>query len=200
MREAYAYVRVSLSEEHPENQEVAIKEWAKLNGYAVLDWFRDIGISGAIPPWERPDFRRLLKAVKERPRPVLIYELSRLGRTFYETLRALQELEALGAPVITVSPREAFLRTLDPQVRKLIIAIFTWVAERERELLRQRTKEGMLRAKLQGKHVGRPRKEIDWKKVKKLREKGLSWRDIARLLDVGYSTLMRRKREVKIAV
>ena len=58
----------------------------------------------------------------------------------------------------------------------------------------------MLRAKLEGKHVGRPRKPIDrkpidWRKYEELRRKGLSLRDIARVLGVGYSTLRRRIKE-----
>ncbi len=191
----YAYVRVSLKEEHPENQRLAIEQWARLHNYEIVEWFEDIGVSGATPPWRRPGFSRLLEAVKRRPYPVLIYELSRLGRTFYETLRALQELESMSAPVIAVSPKESFLQDLSPQVRKLVIAIFTWVAERERELLRQRTIEGMMRAKLQGKHIGRPRKEIDLDYVRRLKSKGLSYRDIARLLGVSYSTLLRRLKE-----
>ena len=134
---------------------------------------------------------------KYKPRPVLVYELSRIGQSFYETLRALQELEAMGAPVIPVSQRERFLQDLDDQVRKLVIAVLAWAAERERELLRQRTREGMLRAKLEGKHVGRPRKRIDMERVRRLREKGLSYRAIARLLGVSYNTLLRRIREEK---
>jgi len=193
-REAYAYVRVSLEEEHPENQRLAIEHWAKLHSYRILEWYEDIGISGATAPWERPGFRQLLETVRRQPRPVLIYELSRIGRSFYETLRALEELEDLGAPVIAVSPRERFLQSLDPQVRKLVVAVLAWAAERERELLRQRTIEGMKRAKLEGKHIGRPRKNIDWDKVRRLREKGLSYRAIAKLLGVGYSTLLRRKK------
>ncbi|ABM81001.1 hypothetical protein Hbut_1166 [Hyperthermus butylicus DSM 5456] len=101
----------------------------------------------------------------------------------------------MGAPVPPVSPRESFLQSLDPQVRKLVIAVLAWAAERERELLRQRTREGMRRAKLEGKRVGRPRKPIDWKKYEELRGKGLSLRDVARVLGVGYSTLRRRLRE-----
>lgn len=197
-KEAYAYVRVSLNEENPENQKIAIEQYARLKGYEVSQWFEDIGVSGALAPWKRPEFRRLLDTVKVRPKPVLVYELSRIGRSFYETLRALQELEELGAPVIPVSPKERFLQDLDPQVRKLVIAVLAWAAERERELLRQRTREGMLRAKLQGKHIGRPRIHIDMNKVRQLRAKGLSYRDIARLLGVSYSTLMRRKRELGV--
>jgi len=192
---AYAYIRVSLEEERPENQRIAIEQWAKLHGYTIVDWFEDIGVSGAVAPWKRPGFIQLLETVRRDPHPVLVYELSRIGRSFYETLRALQELEGLGAPVIAVSPKERFLQSLDPQVRKLVVAVLAWAAERERELLRQRTIEGMKRAKLEGKHVGRPRKPIDWRKVKQLREKGLSYRAIARLLGVGYSTLLRRVKE-----
>jgi len=191
-KECYAYIRVSLKEENPENQEIALKTWAGINGYRIVEFFRDVGVSGSVKPLNRPAFKELLNRVRENPKPVLIYELSRLGRSFYETLEALKTLEELNSPVIAVSPKEEFLQNLDPSVRKLIIAIFTWVAERERELLIQRTKEGLVRAKLEGKHVGRPKKEIDLKKVKELKAKGLSYRDIARLLDVSYTTLWRR--------
>jgi len=195
--EAYAYIRVSLRDEHPENQRLAILSWAEANGYQVIKWFEDVGVSGAVPPWERKGFKQLLEHARKKPRPVLVYELSRLGRTFYETLRAIQELKELNSPVITVSDKEKFLQNLDPQVRKLVIAVLVWAAERERELLRQRTKEGMLRAKMQGKHIDRPRKKIDWKKFEEYRRKGLSLRDCARLLNVSYSTLLRRLGENK---
>jgi len=166
--------------------------WARENGYKVIRFFEDVGVSGAVKPLNRPGFTELINTVKTNPKPVLIYELSRLGRSFYETLEALRALEELGAPVIAVSPKESFLQSLDPQVRKLIIAILSWVAERERELLIQRTKEGMARAKLEGKHVGRPRKEVDIRKVMELRAKGLSYSDIARIFGVSYHTIRRR--------
>lgn len=190
-KEAYAYVRVSIADENPENQIMAIERWAKAHRYEIVKVFQEVK-SGGIPPWQRPVFQELLEHVKKDPRPILVYELSRLGRTFYETFRAIKELEDLGAPVIPVSEKEKFLQNLDPSIRELIIALFAWVAERERELLRERTKEGMARAKAQGKHVGRPPIPIDMKKVKEYREKGLSYRDIARLLGVNYYTLLRR--------
>ncbi len=194
-KKAYAYIRVSISEENPENQKLALQEWAKANNYEIVKTFEDVGVSGAIPPWERPGFKSLLETIKEEPLPVIAYELSRLGRSFYETFRTIQELESLGAPVITISPKEEFLQNLDPQIRKLIIAILAWTAERERELLRQRTREGMKRAKMEGKHVGRPKVKINMRKVRELRAKGVSYRDIARILDVNYYTLLRRVKE-----
>ncbi len=194
-KKAYAYIRVSISDENPENQRLALQEWAEANNYEIVRTFEDVGVSGAIPPWERPGFRSLLEAIKEKPYPVIAYELSRLGRSFYETFRTIQELESLGAPIITISPKESFLQNLDPQIRQLIIAILAWTAERERELLRQRTREGMKRAKLEGKHVGRPKVKINMRKVRELRAKGVSYRDIARILGVNYYTLLRRVKE-----
>lgn len=193
--QAYAYIRVSIDEENPENQRIAIQEWVKAHNYEIVKWFEDVGISGAIPPWGRPRFKEMLQELSKNPKPVITYELSRLGRSFYETFRTIQELENLGAPLITVSPKEQFLQNLDPQIRKLIIAILAWTAERERELLRQRTREGMRRAKLEGKHIGRPKVKINMKKVKELRAKGVSYKDIARILDVNYYTLLRRVKE-----
>jgi len=194
-RKAYAYIRVSINEENPENQRIAITEWAEANNYEIVKIFEDVGVSGAVPPWERPGFKALLSHVRQEPLPVIAYELSRLGRSFYETFRTIQELESLGAPVITISPKEEFLQNLDPQIRQLIIAILSWTAERERELLRQRTREGMKRAKLEGKHIGRPKVRINMKKVRELRAKGVSYRDIARILGVNYYTLLRRVKE-----
>ena len=193
----YGYVRVSLKELNEENQKIAIRSFAQLKGWKIKKFFTDVGVSGAIPPWERPGFKELLTTVEKEPLPVLIYELSRLGRTFYETLRALQDLESKNAPVIAVSEKESFLQNLDPSVRKLIIAIFSWVAEREREVLIQRTKEGMMRAKLQGVHIGRPRKEINMKEVEKLLKKGVSKSAIAKILGVSYATLYRKLKEVQ---
>jgi len=197
MSEAYAYVRVSTSDEHVENQVLAIEAYAKQRGIRIVEFFEDVGVSGAVKPEERPGFRRLLEAVRREPRPVLVYEVSRIGRaSFYEILRVIKMFEDLGAPIIPVSPKEAFLQNLDRSIRDLVLAILAWAAERERELLRQRTREGMMRAKLQGKHVGRPRKltERDLPKIREYRAKGLSWADIARLMGVGYSTIRRYAR------
>ncbi len=74
-----------------------------------------------------------------------------------------------------------------------MLAIFRWVAERERENLSERTKAGVSRARGEGKHIGRPFREINWRKVEELREKGLSWSAIARVMDVPYPTLVRAK-------
>ena len=91
---------------------------------------------------------------------VIVYEFSRVGRTFWETLEAIKSIEEF-APLISCSPKEIFLQTTDISVRKLMIGILTWVAEREREILIQRTRDGMQRARISGKRIGRPMKILE---------------------------------------
>lgn len=119
---------------------------------------------------------------------VLVYELSRVGRTFWDTLDAIKAIEKY-APLISCSPRESFLQTTEPSIRKLMISILTWVAEREREMLVQRTKDGMQRARAAGKGIGRPQKLIDKNKLISLLADNQSKIRIAKNLGVSKATL-----------
>ena len=69
-------------------------------------------------------------------------------------IQTVLELDLLG--IIVMSLREPWLDTAGP-VRSLFVAIFGWVAEQERERLRERTKAGLERARRQGKRIGRRR-------------------------------------------
>jgi putative DNA-invertase from lambdoid prophage Rac len=161
MRYAIAYVRVSTEEQTVLNQKMAIRRWATKQGYQIVYYFEDSAVSGKIPAVKRYAFHDMLELIKIEPvDAVLIYELSRVGRSFWDTLDAIKAVEEY-SPIISCSPRESFLQSTEPGVRKLMIGILTWVAERERELLVQRTKDGMRRAKESGKGIGRPVKKVD---------------------------------------
>jgi putative DNA-invertase from lambdoid prophage Rac len=161
MRYAIAYVRVSTEEQTVLNQKMAIRRWATRQGYQIVYYFEDSAVSGKIPAVKRYAFHDMLELIKVEPvEAVLIYELSRVGRSFWDTLDAIKAVEEY-SPIISCSPRESFLQSTEPGVRKLMIGILTWVAERERELLVQRTKDGMRRAKESGKGIGRPVKKVD---------------------------------------
>ncbi|MGC8565950.1 MAG: recombinase family protein, partial [Thermoplasmata archaeon] len=133
---------------------------------------------------------------KMRPEKIYVYEISRLGRSMVETFNIIQEIEKKGVMIIPVSEKERFLATTDRSIRNLILAVFSWMAQREREMLIERTKNGLERAKKEGKKLGRPAREINWKEVEKYREKGVSYSAISRILDIPYSTLIRKKAEL----
>ncbi len=175
---------------------MAIEKWSTNNDYEILDFFEDSGISGKIPAINRPAFREMLNLVRtDRVDSVIVYELSRVGRTFWETLDAIKSIEEY-SPLISCSPKELFLQTTDQSVRKLMIGILTWVAEREREMLIQRTKDGMVRAKMTGKNIGRPKKTLDKDTLIKLLSQNIPRNKIAKNLGVSKATLYNQIRTI----
>ncbi len=196
MKYAFGYMRVSTDEQTVLNQKLVIEKWAEDNDYKILDFFEDSATSGKIPAIDRPAFKEMLNLVRsDRVDSVIVYELSRVGRTFWETLDAIKSIEKY-SPLISCSPKEIFLQTTDPSVRKLMIGILTWVAEREREMLIQRTKDGMVRAKMAGKNIGRPKKTLDKDILIKMLSQNIPRNKIARNLGISKATLYNQIRMI----
>jgi len=195
---AFGYLRVSTEEQTVLNQRIAIKKWASDNDYEILEFFEDASVSGKVAAINRPAFREMLEIVRnEQVDAVIVYELSRVGRTFWETLDAIKAIEQY-APLISCSAKEVFLQTTDPSIRKLLIGILTWVAEREREILIQRTKDGMIRAKISGKMIGRPKKFLDKDSLIKLLSQNMPKRKIAENLGMSKATLYKGIRRLSL--
>ncbi len=196
MKYAFAYLRVSTEEQTVQNQKLVLEKWALDNGYQILDFFEDSAVSGRIPATQRRGFRDMLELVKTaQVDAVLVYELSRVGRTFWDTLDAIKAIEQY-APLISCTPRESFLQTTEPSVRKLMIGILTWVAEREREMLVQRTKDGMERARAAGREIGRPQKVLDKDRLIAMLAENQPKASIARSLGVSKATLYKELRQI----
>ena len=195
---AIAYLRVSTDEQTVETQKIAITKWAKDHDYHMLYFFEDPAVSGKIPATSRKGFQDLMEFVRlSKVEAVLVSELSMVGRRFLDTLDAIKVIEE-HSPLISCSPRESFLQTTDPSIRKLMISILTWVAEREREMLVQRTKDGMNRARIAGKEIGRPEKVIDKNNLITLLAENISKAKIARELGISKATLYKEFRRLNI--
>lgn len=196
MKYAFAYLRVSTEDQTVMNQRLSLQRWAASHDFQIIDYFEDSSVSGKTPATTRPGFKELLNLVaRELIDAVLVYELSRIGRTFWDTLEAIKAVEQY-TPLISCSPRETFLQTTEPSIRKLMLGILTWVAERERELLVQRTKDGILRAKSVGKKIGRPVKKINDKELITLLSQSKSKAKIAKELGVSKATLYKNLRAI----
>ncbi len=195
---AFGYLRVSTEEQTVLTQQIAIKKWASENSYDILDFYEDPAMSGKIAAVNRPGFKAMLNIVKEeRVDAIIVYELSRVGRTFWETLDAVKAVEQY-TPLISCSPKESFLQTTDASIRKLMIGILTWVAEREREILIQRTKDGMVRARQFGKMIGRPKKTLDKDQLINLLSQDLPKNTIAKKLGISKATFYKELRRLSI--
>lgn len=191
--EKIGYVRVSTQEQNGDNQKMILID----AGVPEDCIFTDHGVSGTIPARKRTGFKKVLSYIADNPgvKYLYIYELSRLGRTTYETISIIQDLEEAGITVWSLSPNESFTRSEDKAVRQLMIMILSWVAERERANLVERTKAGLDRAKSEGKKLGRPRNEIDWSKVDEMRKNGYTWEQIAKSLKITVMQLHRRRKQ-----
>lgn len=193
---AFAYLRVSTEEQTVQNQKLALEKWAHENNFQILDFFEDSAVSGRVPATQRRGFSDLVEMVRTaQVDAVLVYELSRVGRTFWDTLDAIKVIEQY-APLLSCSPRESFLQTTEPSVRKLMIGILTWVAEREREMLVQRTKDGMERARAAGRGIGRPQKVLDKDRLIIMLAENRPKARIARELGVSKATLYKELRQI----
>ena len=180
------YVRTSLATEHEQNQ---IQELLA-KGVEKKYIFQDVGISGSISPYERKGFQKMMDFIKKnKVSHLYIYELSRLARDLTDTLNVIRDFDWHGVCVQSLSPNESWLNC-DPSIRQLIISVMAWCAQRERENLIERTKVGMQRARDEGKHCGRPFKEIDWKVVEALHKDGMNYKEIAEKIKVPYITLI----------
>lgn len=188
------YVRTSKVESNPDNQINLIMD----QGVDREHIFIDVGISGASDVEDRPGYLAMEAFIASRAVETLfVFEISRLGRSFIDTLSRVIALEERGIQVYSLSPAESWSRIENKSMRNFMLAIFSWVAEREREVLIERIKAGMDRAKAEGQPIGRPNRDLNWKKIDEYRSKGLSLSAISRILDIPYSTLLRNDRKRK---
>ena len=149
------YCRVSKLDQHPENQKIQLKEFAKRNNFEIYDIYID-KISGAKE--SRPRLNDLMTdARKKMFNAVIIWKVDRLGRSVAHMSQIIQEWQNLGIALI--------ITTLGIDTRtptgKLILGILSQIAEFERELIRERIHLGLERRKKQGKPLGRPKGSKD---------------------------------------
>lgn len=144
------YIRVSTDKQDLLKQKHLILEFALKHQYLVND-FVEVEISSRKDKTERKiDF--LIKEL-EKGDVLLVAELSRLGRNMLETLNIINELSEKG--IIIKFIRQPELST-DGSHTKLLLAIYSYFAESEREFISLRTKQGLRAAKASGKKLGRP--------------------------------------------
>lgn len=77
-------------------------------------------------------------------------------------------------------------------VGKMTFTVLAAVAELERSLIVERTKAGQRNAKLNGKHVGRPRAKVSDAEIRSLMDAGNSMAEVGAMLGVSAATICRR--------
>lgn len=157
------YARVSTREQTTDNQLIRLRQVAAARDYDIIGEYLDIA-SGADP--KRPQMEAMLKAAKKGEiQRIIALRLDRLARSVINLAELVGELDAWGVGLEIIDQP---IDTTTPSGR-LTYTILSGVAEFERELIRDRTRDGLARAKAQGKTLGRPRRQLTQYQRDKLR-------------------------------
>lgn len=152
------YCRVSTDEQTTNNQELRLVEYAKREGYDY-EVVNEVMSSRKTRPKKAALMQRLRKREFDA---VLVWKLDRWARSSRELMLEIEELYNKGITFISLSDN----LDLSTATGKLQFQILSAFAEFERNLIAERTKEGLNRAKKEGKTLGRPMGAKD-KKVRR---------------------------------
>lgn len=196
-RNIYGYVRVSSKDQCEDRQLLALKEFGVVERNIYTD-----KISGK--NFNRPQYHRLMKKLKQRD-VVVILSIDRLGRNYDEiqnqwriiTKEKQADIVVLDMPLLDTrkSQNNDLTGTF---IADLVLQILAYVAQIERENIKQRQKEGIHAAKCRGVQFGRPRKNIpdNFDDVKGKWEKSeINSRQADQILGISQNTFLRWSHE-----
>ncbi|MHC4224062.1 MAG: recombinase family protein [Planctomycetota bacterium] len=184
MRRIALYARCSTAEQHPEAQLHELRAYARRRGAEAVEHV-DIAESGAKD--RRPALDRLLAATRRREvDAVVVVKLDRLARSVRHLTALAGEFEALGVDLVVL---DQSIDTGTPAGR-LLFHVLGSIAEFERDLIRDRTRQGLAAARRRGARLGRPRRldAAAAERARDLRRCGASVREVAQALGVGLGT------------
>ena len=185
------YARVSTTDQNPEGQLTALREFADRRGFEVFREYVDY-ITGDTTKRRRraPEFETLMADAKQRHFDcVLVWKYDRFARSLATLVTALNEFHALGIDFISHTQN---VDTTTPMGR-LFFNVIGSFAEFERTIIRERQAEGIALAKKAGKYKGRKR-ALSPKKVQEARRRAVAGESkvvIAKDLNVSRATLYR---------
>lgn len=175
----YGYARVSTKEQNEERQLIALRKYGLADSQIILD--KQSG-----KDFERTGYRRLLRRLREGD-VLVIKSIDRLGRNYHEILEQWR--------IITKEKRAAIvvLDLTGTLIADIVLQLLSYVAQTEREFIRQRQAEGIAAAKARGVRFGRPsmKRPDEYDEIKLRWERGeLSARAAGRMLNITHRTFL----------
>jgi len=189
MKRAALYLRVSTLDQHAEAQLYDLRQMAQQRGYQIVEEFIDT-ISGAKA--RRPGLDAMMRdARRGRFDVVLVWASDRIARSVKHFLDVLDELNRLNIQFISFREQ---IDTGGPLGRAVVVIIGA-IAELERNLIVERVRAGMRRAKLEGRHIGRKPLVLDRDAILRDRQRGHSLSQLAKSYLVSRATVHRVLKE-----
>lgn len=188
----YGYIRVSTKEQNEDRQRIALTEFPVPKKNIFMD-----KLSGK--DFNRPQYQKLMK--KLAPGDTLVVKaIDRLGRNYEEILQQWRvitkekEADIVVIDMPLLDTRQTGKDLTGTFVADLVLQILSYVAQTERENIRQRQMEGIAAAKLRGVRFGRPRLAVP-DEFEQLRQEWVegrvSSRAAAKTLGIAQDTFLR---------
>lgn len=193
MPKTVAYIRVSTDEQDFRNQRFEILNYCDKNKLKVDKWL-ELEMSSRKSPKDRR-IDELLSVLQSGDR-LVVSELSRLGRSTAEVIQLVKEFATKHIEFISIKQGLKISSNNGHDIAsKVMVTIFSLLAELERDLISGRTKIALARAKASGKKLGRPKgpgkSRLDGKEaeIKEFLNKKVTKANIAKILEVSWGTL-----------
>ena len=189
MAQIYGYIRVSTREQHEDRQLIAMKDFGVSESNIYLD--KQSG-----KDFHRQAYRKLLKKLKPDD-TLIIKSIDRLGRNYSEILEQWRiitkdkqtAIVVLDIPLLDTRQKERDLT--GTFIADLVLQILSYVAQTEREFIKQRQAEGIEAAKIRGVRFGRPlmeRPPTFTEVLEAWERREISAREAGRRLGINYKT------------
>lgn len=196
--EQYTYIRVSTKEQHIDRQIMALKPYgiSPQNIYCDYQSGKD---------FERPEYRKLIRKLKEGGL-LIVKSIDRLGRNYNDILIQWQYItKEIKADILVLDmelldTRQKSGNLTGTLIADLVLQIFAYVAQTEREFIRQRQAEGIAAAREKGIKLGRPPMQMpkEFEEVCRLYEAGeVTTRKAAEILGISHATFYRKYKKVR---
>lgn len=187
----YGYVRVSSRDQNEERQIIAMHDFGIDDKLIYLD--KQSG-----KDFERPQYRKLLRKLKNGD-TLVIKSIDRLGRNYDEILiqwrtitkQKRASIVVLDMPLLDTRQNRDLTGTL---IADIVLQLLSYVAQTEREFIKQRQKEGIAAAKARGVQFGRTpmEKPANYAQIKSLwQQDNISAREAGRQLGITHKTFLR---------
>jgi DNA invertase Pin-like site-specific DNA recombinase len=185
-KRAALYCRVSTPDQHVESQLYDLRDLAAQRGLEIVHEYEDRGICGSRA--RRPGLDSLMADARRRKFSVLLVAaFDRIARSTKNFLQIVDELDSLGIEFVS---RRENIDTSGP-LGRLFLTLVSSIAELESDLIRERVRAGMRRARLEGRQIGRARLDVDRDQVLSDRRTGMSLTLVARKHGISRASVCR---------
>lgn len=181
----YSRVSTSHHEQKPEVQVESLRQYCDARGWDIIEELVDHGYSGGTD--KRPAFQKLMQLARARKIDcICVTKMDRLFRSLKHLVLTLEEFDTLGVKFVSVSDGLDYTTAAS----RFFVQVLGSLAEFEKSLIVERTRQGLEHARKKGVRLGRPKTRDD-EAILSLHRQGKSYREIAKALGVSSGAIGR---------